>query len=71
MFDYTIVSEEIKKGKGNKMIAKKVGKLQCKVEQINGKEFIVTLDSIKFVQDSWVNLFSINKPLKNGFNLGR
>jgi hypothetical protein len=31
---------------------------------------VVTLEDVKFVPDLWVNLFSIGKALKNGFNLG-
>jgi hypothetical protein len=31
---------------------------------------VVTLEDVKFVPDLWINLFSIGKALKNGFNLG-
>jgi hypothetical protein len=30
---------------------------------------IFTLEDVKFVSDLWINLFSIRKALKNGFNL--
>jgi hypothetical protein len=31
---------------------------------------VVVLKDVKFVPELWVNLFSISKALKNGFNLG-
>jgi hypothetical protein len=35
--DYTIISEVISVGNGNKLIAKKVGNLKCTVHQKNGE----------------------------------
>jgi hypothetical protein len=40
------------------------------VQQKNGEKFVVVLKYVKFVPEIWVNLFSISKALKNGFNLG-
>ena len=51
------------------MIAAKVGSLKCKVIQVDGSSLDVTLHEVKYVPELWVNLFSINKALKNGFNL--
>jgi hypothetical protein len=51
------------------MIAKKVGKLRCRILQKNGDKLIVTLENVKYVPELWINLFSIGKALKNGFNL--
>jgi hypothetical protein len=51
------------------MIAKKVGKLRCGILQINGEKLIVTLENVKFVPESWMNLFIIGKALKNSFNI--
>jgi hypothetical protein len=31
---------------------------------------LITLQDLKGVPDLWINLFSIGKALKNGFNLG-
>ena len=70
LYDYTTISEEITVGNGNKMIAKKVGNLRCTVQQKNGEKFVVVLENVKYVPDLWVNLFSINKALKNGFKIG-
>ena len=70
LHDYTTISEEITVGNGNKMLAKKVGSLRCMVQQKNGEKFVVVLKDVKFVPELWVNLFSISKALKNGFNLG-
>ena len=69
LYDYTTISEEITVGNGNKMIAKKVGNLRCTVQQKNGEKFVVVLENVKYVPDLWVNLFSINKALKNGFKI--
>jgi hypothetical protein len=52
------------------MLAKKVGSLRCMVQQKNGEKFVVVLKDVKFVPELLVNLFSISKALKNGFNLG-
>jgi hypothetical protein len=51
------------------MIAKKVGKLGCRILQKNGEKLIVRLENVKFVLELWIYLFSIRKALKNGFNL--
>jgi hypothetical protein len=34
----------------------------------NGEKLIVTLENVKYVPELWINLFSIGKALKNGFN---
>ena len=39
------------------------------MNQINGSKFDVMLKEVKYVPELWVNLFSINKALKNGFKL--
>jgi hypothetical protein len=69
LYDHTTILEEITVGNGNKMLAKKVGSLRCMVQQKNGT-FVVVLKDVKFVPEIWVNLFSICKALKHGFNLG-
>jgi hypothetical protein len=51
------------------MIAKKVGKLRCGILQKNGEKLIVTLENVNYVPELWINLFSIGKALKKGFNL--
>ena len=69
LYDCADISEEITVGNGNVMLAKKIGKLRCGVLQKNGEKLIVTLENVKFVPDLWINLFSIGKALKNGFNI--
>jgi hypothetical protein len=64
------MSEEKTVGTSNKMLAKKVGSLRCTVQQKNEENFLVVIKDVRFVPELWVNLFSISKPLKNGFNLG-
>jgi hypothetical protein len=51
------------------MKAIKVGSLKCHVIQLNGSSVNVTLKEVKYVPELWMNLFSISKALKNGFNL--
>jgi hypothetical protein len=51
------------------MKAIKVGSLKCHVIQINGSSVDVTVKEVKYVPELWVNLFSISKALKNGFDL--
>ena len=65
-----MISEEITVGNGNVMMAKKIGKLRCEILQKNGEKLVITLQDVKYVPDLWINLFSIGKALKNGFNLG-
>ena len=67
--DVKAINEEITVGNGKSMVATKVGNLKCRVEQLDGSSLDVTLNEVKYVPDLWINLFSINKALKNGFNL--
>ena len=69
LFDTREINEEITIGNGKSMIAAKVGSLKCKVIQVDGSSLDVTLHEVKYVPELWVNLFSINKALKNGFSL--
>jgi hypothetical protein len=59
LFDYKLVSEEITVRNSDAMIAEKVGKLKCYVEQVNGKKVPIVLEGL-------INLFSICKALKGG-----
>jgi hypothetical protein len=70
LYDYAMISEEKTVGNGNVMIATKIGKLRYEILQRNGESLIITLQDVKFVPDLWINLFSIGKALKSGFNLG-
>jgi hypothetical protein len=70
LYDYTIISEDITVGNSNVMTATKMGKLRCEILQKNGESLVVTLEDVKFVPDLWINLFSIGKAVRNGFNLG-
>jgi hypothetical protein len=51
------------------MKAIKVGSLKCHAIQLNGSSVDLTIKKVKDVPELWVNLFSISKALKNGFNL--
>jgi hypothetical protein len=63
------INEKITVGNGESMKAIKVGSLKCHVIQLNGSSVDVTLKEVKYVPELWVNLFSIRKVLKNGFDL--
>jgi gag-polypeptide of LTR copia-type len=67
--DVKTINEEITVRNGKTMMNTKVGNLKCRVEQLDGSSLDVTLNEVKYVPDLWINLFSINKALKNGFNL--
>jgi hypothetical protein len=69
IYEYKTISEEITVGNGNVMIVKKFGKLRCEILQKHGEKLIVTLENVKFVPESWINLLSIGNALKNSFNL--
>jgi hypothetical protein len=53
------------------MTATKVGDLKCKVIQLDGSSLDVTLYEVKYVPELWMNLFSLNKALKNGYTLSK
>jgi hypothetical protein len=57
-------------GNTTTMKAEKVGKIRICVIQCNGRKFQITIENVKFMPDLWVNLFSINKVLMNGFMIG-
>ena len=45
-------------GNENTMKAEKIGKLRYSVHQLDGNEFEVALENVKFVPDQWIDLFS-------------
>jgi hypothetical protein len=70
LFDQKTISETITVGNGSTMMAEKVGKLRSCVLQCGGRKLEITLENVKFVPELWINLFSINKALTNGFMIG-
>ena len=52
------------------MTATKIGSLKRTIIQKDGTTVNVTLTEVKYVPELWINLFSIRKALKNGFNIG-
>ena len=69
MFDIRDIAETITVGNGDSMMATKVGSLKRRVVQLDGSTLDVTINEVKYVPDLCVNLFSINKAIKTGFNL--
>jgi hypothetical protein len=69
LFKVESINESITVGNGKIMMATKVGSLKCRVIQVDGSEFDITLHKVKYVPDLWVNLFSMKKVLKNGHKL--
>jgi hypothetical protein len=51
------------------MKGEKVGSLKYHVVQLNSSSVNMTLKEVNHVPALWVNLFSISKALKKGFNL--
>jgi hypothetical protein len=69
LFDIKDINEMITLGNGESMKARKVGSLKFHVIQLNGFSVNVKFKEFKYVPELWVNLFSISKALKNGFDL--
>jgi hypothetical protein len=69
MFNLKDIAETITVGNGNSMTAAKVGSLRHCIVQLNGSTLDVTINEVKYVPHLCANLLSINKAIKNGFNL--
>jgi hypothetical protein len=69
MFDVRNIDEKIRVRNGNLLVATKIGNIKLNVTQVNGINFTITLQGVKFVPDLWVNLFSINQALKKGYSI--
>jgi hypothetical protein len=54
----------------SEMAAAKIRSLICNAEQVNKKGFKVVLQEVKFALEIRVDLFIINKALKNGIMVG-
>jgi hypothetical protein len=67
--DVRDIDETIKIGNGDTMRATNIGLLKCEVTQLDGKKFLVSINDVKCVPNLCVNLYSLNKALKNGFIL--
>jgi hypothetical protein len=70
MFDWKHINAPIKIGNGKALIRTKIGKLRQMIVQKDGTTVDVILTEVQYVPKLWVNLFSIGKALKNGFNIG-
>jgi hypothetical protein len=69
MFNAEGIKESITLGNGKSMMATLVGSLKRLVIQLDGSGLDITLHEVNFVPKLWVDLFSINKDLKNGYLL--
>jgi hypothetical protein len=67
--DVKEINESIKIGNGGSRKATKIGNLKCDMTQINWERFTVTMNDVKYVPSLCVNLFSLNKALKKGFEV--
>jgi hypothetical protein len=63
------IYEKITVGNGNSMTATNVGSRKCCVVQLEASVLDITINKVKYVPKLCANLFSINKAIKNGFNL--
>jgi hypothetical protein len=50
MFDVRNIDEKIRVGNGNLLVATKIGNIKLNVTQVNGTNFTITLQGVKFVQ---------------------
>jgi len=69
MFNIRDIEEKVTVGNGSKMMATKVGSLRRRVIQVNGSTLDITINEVKYLPDLCANLFSVNKAIKNGFEL--
>jgi histone deacetylase 1/2 len=70
MFDVEVISSPVKIGNGKLLTATKIGKKRITAIQKDGSSIDMILEDYKFVPELWVNLFSISKALKRGWNIG-
>jgi hypothetical protein len=66
-----LTNSESKLAKEKHWQRQKIGKMRQTIIQKNGDTVNITLTEVKYVEDLWVNLFSMSKGLKNGFNIGK
>jgi gag-polypeptide of LTR copia-type len=69
MFNLKDIAETITVGNGSSMMATKVGSLMRCIVQLNGSTLDIIINEVKYVPNLCANLHSINKAIKNGFNL--
>jgi hypothetical protein len=69
MFNVEEIKVSITVGNDKSMMATKVGRMKWQVIQLDGSELDIILHEVKFVPELWINLFSINKALKNDYHL--
>lgn len=69
MFNLKEIAEMITVGNGDSMMATKVGSFRRRVVQLDGSTLDIIINEVKYVPNLYANLFSINKAIKNGFNL--
>jgi hypothetical protein len=67
--DIKEINELIKIGNGDSMKVTKIGNLKCEMIRINGENFTLTLNDVKYVPNLCVNLFILNKALKKGLKV--
>ena len=70
MTDVKHIETAIKIGNGKSLMATKKGRKHLTIKQMDGTEMDVVLEDYKVVPDLWVNLFSVTKALRTGWNLG-
>jgi hypothetical protein len=67
--DVKEIDESIEIGNGNSMKSTNIGNLKCELTQVNGEKLTITLNDVKDGPSLCVNLFSLNKTLKQGFKV--
>jgi hypothetical protein len=70
MTDVTMINAPITIGDGKVLYAEKIGRKHATIIQQDGSLIDVVLQDYKYVPGLHVNLFSLTKCLKNGWNIG-
>jgi hypothetical protein len=69
MFNIQDIDEKVTNRNRDKMEAIKVGSLRSRVIQVNGSTLNILINKVKYLLDLCANLFSVNKEIKNEFDL--
>ena len=70
MFDIEEISEKVKVGNGESIVASKKGKVKVKFIQKDKSETQGILVNVKYAPKLWCNLFSIVSAISQGWNIG-
>jgi hypothetical protein len=69
MFDCQEIKSQIKIGNSHTMTANKIGKKRVNIVNPDGTVMDFLLEECKIIPDLWVNLFSLTKSMRKGWQI--